>query len=145
MQRQTVLTASDLVLPLFVVFLAAHLTQSRTALVIAHLTISLPFLSWMLVSFFEGDVARLEEAARVDGATDGFGEQLLTLGALREREGAREERGDLADYADGPRGERGASARGAARKGRVVGRHQRTPPIDSTPKTHSVPPLSRPM
>jgi multiple sugar transport system permease protein len=58
-----------LVLPLFVVFLAAHLTQSRTALVIAHLTISLPFLSWMLVSFFEGDVARLEEAARVDGAT----------------------------------------------------------------------------
>lgn len=58
-----------LVLPLFVVFLAAHLTQSHFALVIAHLTISIPFLSWMLVSFFEGDVARLEEAARVDGAT----------------------------------------------------------------------------
>lgn len=58
-----------LVLPLFVVFLWAHLTQSRTALVVAHLTISLPFLAWMLVSFFEGDVARLEEAARVDGAS----------------------------------------------------------------------------
>ncbi len=38
-------------------------------LIIAHLTICLPFLAWMLVSFFEGDVARLEEAARVDGAT----------------------------------------------------------------------------
>lgn len=58
-----------LVLPLFVVFLSAGLMQSRMALVIAHLTICLPFLSWMLVSFFEGDVARLEEAARVDGAT----------------------------------------------------------------------------
>lgn len=58
-----------LVLPLFGMFLIAGLMQSRTGLIIAHLTISLPFLSWMLVSFFEGDVARLEEAARVDGAT----------------------------------------------------------------------------
>jgi multiple sugar transport system permease protein len=58
-----------LVLPLFGMFLVAHLTQSRTGIVIAHLTIALPFLAWMLVSFFEGDVARLEEAARVDGAT----------------------------------------------------------------------------
>jgi multiple sugar transport system permease protein len=58
-----------LVLPLFGMFLMAGLMQSRWALVIAHLTIALPFLSWMLVSFFEGDVARLEEAARVDGAS----------------------------------------------------------------------------
>lgn len=58
-----------LVLPLFGVFLLVGLTQSRIALIIAHLSISLPFLSWMLVSFFQGDMARLEEAARVDGAT----------------------------------------------------------------------------
>ena len=58
-----------LVLPLFGVFLTMGLMQSRTALVIAHITIALPFLAWMLVSFFEGDVARLEEAARVDGAS----------------------------------------------------------------------------
>ena len=58
-----------LVLPLFGMFLMTGLMQSRMALVISHLTIALPFLSWMLVSFFEGDVARLEEAARVDGAT----------------------------------------------------------------------------
>jgi multiple sugar transport system permease protein len=58
-----------LVLPLFGMFLMAGLMQSRAALVIAHLTIALPFLSWMLVSFFGGDVARLEEAARVDGAS----------------------------------------------------------------------------
>ncbi|MEZ5775022.1 MAG: carbohydrate ABC transporter permease [Hyphomicrobiaceae bacterium] len=58
-----------LVLPLFAMFLTAGLMQSRIALIAAHLTISLPFLAWMLVSFFEGDLARLEEAARVDGAT----------------------------------------------------------------------------
>jgi multiple sugar transport system permease protein len=58
-----------LVLPLFAMFLMSGLMQSRLALVMAHLTIALPFLSWMLVSFFEGDVARLEEAARVDGAS----------------------------------------------------------------------------
>jgi multiple sugar transport system permease protein len=58
-----------LVLPLFGMFLFTGLMQSRLALIVSHLTIALPFLSWMLVSFFEGDVARLEEAARVDGAT----------------------------------------------------------------------------
>jgi multiple sugar transport system permease protein len=58
-----------LVLPLFGMFLMAGLMQSRMALIISHLTFALPFLSWMLVSFFEGDVVRLEEAARVDGAT----------------------------------------------------------------------------
>jgi multiple sugar transport system permease protein len=58
-----------LVLPLFALFLAAGLMQSRLALILSHLTISLPFLAWMLVSFFEGDVATLEEAARTDGAT----------------------------------------------------------------------------
>ena len=58
-----------LLLPLFAVFLSAGLMQSRIGLIIAHMTISLPFLAWMLVSFFQGDIAALEEAARVDGAT----------------------------------------------------------------------------
>lgn len=68
-----------LVLPLFSVFLLAGLTQSRMALVIAHLTIALPFLAWILVSFFEGDVARLEEAARVDGASRWQAFRLIAL------------------------------------------------------------------
>lgn len=58
-----------IVLPLFGVFLFAGMLQTRAALVVAHLTIALPFLTWILVSFFEGDAARLEEAARVDGAS----------------------------------------------------------------------------
>jgi multiple sugar transport system permease protein len=58
-----------LVLPLFTLFFSTGLMQTRMGLILAHLTISLPFLAWMLVSFFEGDSASLEEAARVDGAT----------------------------------------------------------------------------
>ena len=58
-----------LVLPLFTLFLKASLLNTLPGLIIAHLTISLPFLAWLLVAFFEGDVALLEQAARVDGAS----------------------------------------------------------------------------
>ncbi len=58
-----------LVLPLFAWFLTAGLLNTHIALVIAHITINLPFLAWMLVAFFEGEVKQLEEAARVEGAT----------------------------------------------------------------------------
>jgi multiple sugar transport system permease protein len=58
-----------LVLPLFTLFFSTGLMQTHMGLILSHLTISLPFLSWMLVSFFEGDSASLEEAARIDGAT----------------------------------------------------------------------------
>lgn len=58
-----------LVLPLFAWFLTAGLLNTHVALVIAHITINLPFLAWMLVAFFEGEVRQLEEAARVEGAT----------------------------------------------------------------------------
>jgi multiple sugar transport system permease protein len=58
-----------LVLPLFTVFLALGMMQSLPALILSHVTINLPFLAWMLISFFEGEARQLEEAARVDGAT----------------------------------------------------------------------------
>ena len=56
-----------LVLPLFALFLTAGLLNTALALIIAHLTINLPFLAWMLVAFFEGEVA----AARGGGAGRG--------------------------------------------------------------------------
>lgn len=58
-----------LVLPLFTLFLMAGLLNTWTALVAAHLTMSVPFLAWILVAFFAGDVELLEQAARVDGAS----------------------------------------------------------------------------
>jgi len=58
-----------LVLPLFTLFLKASMLNTLPGLIIAHMTIGLPFLAWLLVAFFEGEVALLEQAARVDGAT----------------------------------------------------------------------------
>jgi multiple sugar transport system permease protein len=58
-----------LVLPMYSLFLMVGLINTWTGLVVAHLTINIPFLAWMLVAFFQGDVHQLEQAARVDGAT----------------------------------------------------------------------------
>jgi len=58
-----------LVLPMYALFQAAGLINSWAGLVIAHLTINIPFLAWMLVAFFQGEAEQLEQAARVDGAT----------------------------------------------------------------------------
>src|SRR5712675_2208816 len=46
-----------LVLPMYSLFLMAHLA------------INIPFLAWILIAFFQGDVEQLEQAARIDGAT----------------------------------------------------------------------------
>src|SRR5215831_11785922 len=58
-----------LVLPMYTLFLKTGLLNSWTGIIIAHLTINIPFLAWMLVAFFQGEIEQLEQAARVDGAT----------------------------------------------------------------------------
>jgi multiple sugar transport system permease protein len=58
-----------LVIPMFVLFTTLSLTDSYLALILAHATISIPLVVWMVRSFFEDIPIELEEAARVDGAT----------------------------------------------------------------------------
>jgi multiple sugar transport system permease protein len=58
-----------LVLPMYSLFLTAHLLNSWSGLIIAHLAINIPFLAWMLVAFFQGEIEQLEQAARIDGAS----------------------------------------------------------------------------
>jgi len=58
-----------IVLPLFSLYLKLSLLNSLTGLIISHIAISLPFLAWILVTFFEGNLTYLEQAARVDGAS----------------------------------------------------------------------------
>ena len=57
-----------LVLPLFMLFTNTLPVQGHLRIVLAHVAINLPFMAWMLISFFEGESRSLEEAARVDGA-----------------------------------------------------------------------------
>jgi multiple sugar transport system permease protein len=57
--------------PLYVLFNKAGLANTRSALVIAYTTFSLPLIVWIMRGFFEDMPHELEEAARVDGATRG--------------------------------------------------------------------------
>ena len=58
-----------IVLPVFTLFRSFDLTNSVTGLVIAYAALNLPFLTWILMGFFEGVPVELEWAAMVDGAT----------------------------------------------------------------------------
>jgi len=56
-------------IPWFIVFRSLRLIDSYLALITTHLIITLPFVIWIMVNFFEGIPSSLEEAARVDGCT----------------------------------------------------------------------------
>lgn len=58
-----------LFIPLFVMFNYLNLRDSLTGLVLAHLTFSVPFSTWVLMGYFKTIPVELEEAALVDGAT----------------------------------------------------------------------------
>jgi multiple sugar transport system permease protein len=58
-----------LVLPLFMLFANTLPVGGHVAIVFAHMAVNLPFMAWMMVSFFEGETKSLEEAARIDGAS----------------------------------------------------------------------------
>lgn len=61
------LPAIVLILPIFVIFRTAGLTDSYLGLILAYLSYNLPFLVWILMGFFEGIPPELEEAAALDG------------------------------------------------------------------------------
>ncbi|PZX12882.1 multiple sugar transport system permease protein [Palleronia aestuarii] len=58
-----------LVLPMFLVFTTLVPVPGLVAITIAHVAINLPFMAWIMASFFDADTRMLEEAARCDGAT----------------------------------------------------------------------------
>jgi multiple sugar transport system permease protein len=56
-------------IPLFLLFQWLGLTGTLAPIVITHLVITVPIVVWIMIGFFEGLPAELEEAALVDGAT----------------------------------------------------------------------------
>ncbi len=65
-----------IVLPLFVLFsssatyLGLQVIGTRWGLFVTYLTFSLPFSTWVMVTYLRGLPKELEEAARIDGATN---------------------------------------------------------------------------
>ena len=56
-------------IPMFMLFEYIGLQGSRSSVVFAHLSFSLPLVVWVMRSFFAELPAEIEESARVDGAT----------------------------------------------------------------------------
>jgi multiple sugar transport system permease protein len=58
-----------LILPLFRMLRGAGLLDSLLGLILAYSTFSLPFVVWIMTSYFQSLPRELEEAARMDGAS----------------------------------------------------------------------------
>jgi multiple sugar transport system permease protein len=61
--------ALSYLIPLYLLYRWLGLIGTLTPLVITHLVITVPLVIWVMIGFFEGLPAELEEAALVDGAT----------------------------------------------------------------------------
>jgi multiple sugar transport system permease protein len=57
------------VIPLFIFFGFFNLLNTRAAVIIAYTAFNLPFVTWMMKSYFQDLPVELEEAAMVDGDT----------------------------------------------------------------------------
>ena len=58
---------SILIVPIYVIMANLHLINTPGSLVIAYLTIAVPFCSWMLKGYFDSIAIELDEAAHIDG------------------------------------------------------------------------------
>ena len=58
-----------LIIPLFIIMKSLGLLDTHLGLILAHSTFSVPFATWMMISYFDAIPRSLDEAAMVDGCT----------------------------------------------------------------------------
>lgn len=58
-----------LIIPLFIIMRKLNLLDTHLALILAHSTFSVPFATWMMISYFNAIPRSLDEAAMVDGCS----------------------------------------------------------------------------
>lgn len=63
------LPAISIIIPLFRMFRVLNLLDTLASLILAYATFSLPFVVWIMASYFQSIPIELEEAARIDGAS----------------------------------------------------------------------------
>lgn len=57
-------------IPWFMLFVRLKMVDTLPALVLSHMLVTMPFIVWVMIAFFEGIPGDLIEAARVDGCTE---------------------------------------------------------------------------
>lgn len=58
-----------IIIPFFIIFRTLQLIDSKTGIIITHVTLTLPFSVWIIKGYFEGVPIDLERAARADGCS----------------------------------------------------------------------------
>ncbi|CAH0119736.1 Diacetylchitobiose uptake system permease protein DasC [Paenibacillus sp. CECT 9249] len=56
-------------IPWYILFSQMHLVDSFTSLILSHMLVGLPFIVWIMISFFEALPHEVEESALIDGCT----------------------------------------------------------------------------
>jgi multiple sugar transport system permease protein len=56
-------------LPWFIVFSRLHLVGTYAVLILAHLVVTLPLITWITIGFFEDVPSEIEDAALIDGCS----------------------------------------------------------------------------
>jgi multiple sugar transport system permease protein len=56
-------------IPWFIIFSRLGLIGTLVPLILSHMLVGLPFIAWIMISFYEELPIELEEAAKIDGAT----------------------------------------------------------------------------
>ncbi|KIL41992.1 sugar ABC transporter permease [Gordoniibacillus kamchatkensis] len=56
-------------IPWFIIFSKIGLVDSFVSLILSHMLVGLPFIIWVMISFFEGLPEEIEQAALIDGCT----------------------------------------------------------------------------
>ncbi|MEO8536382.1 MAG: carbohydrate ABC transporter permease [Betaproteobacteria bacterium] len=64
------LPGSLIVVPFFVMFTALHLTDTLAGLILANVSVGVPFATWMMKGFFDTLPRELEQAAKIDGCNE---------------------------------------------------------------------------
>lgn len=59
-------------IPWFMIFSRLHMVDTLPALILAHMLVTMPFVVWVMIPFFEGIPGELVESARVDGCTEQY-------------------------------------------------------------------------
>jgi len=62
-----IIPAISLLVPWYYVFARLELVGGYSVLVLSHMFVSVPLITWIMIGFFEGLPVELEEAGRVDG------------------------------------------------------------------------------
>lgn len=57
-------------IPWFILFTKLHLVDTFAGLILSHMLVGLPFVVWIMISFFEALPEEIEESARIDGCSN---------------------------------------------------------------------------